>query len=217
MSHNLKQIKINRHPIMWVSNIINSYISAGILSEATSLSFSKYRYIPHSYIDNRINFSLSINQLNNEFLLNELIELNEGEELAFHSEIYSNGIKYHLPLIDFGGKDYRFIESPTRAFSNYWEMDFSIFNSGRSYHAYGHKILTTQNWIKFMGSLLLINSPGSARIIDDRWIGHRLMAEYAALRWSKNSSQYKKFPTYFGHLNSNGLFHHMDIDERKNM
>ena len=49
-------------------------------------------------------------------------------------------------------------------------------------------------WIKFMGSLLLLNIPGKIKIVDSRWVGHRLLGGYASLRWSNNTRQYKRFP-----------------------
>ncbi|MCW6030006.1 hypothetical protein PanJK_00095 [Pantoea sp. JK] len=210
MNHNFKQMKINRHPLIWVSHIISSYLSDGILSNNTILSFSKYKYLPRSYFDIRTNFSIPQSQLDNSFLLSALMDLEEGEELAFQSDIYDRGNKYHIPLIDFGVKDGRALENSIMEFSKYWNMSFSLFNSGRSFHAYGNRLLNNQEWIQFMGSLLLINVPGGPKIIDDRWIGHRIMAGYAALRWSKNSNQYKKFPTHSGYMSQNGFLNYIE-------
>jgi hypothetical protein len=57
-----------------------------------------------------------------------------------------------------------------------------------------------------MGSLLLLNKPSGFKLIDERWVGHRIMAGYSALRWSCNTKQYKKMPTQIGYLNPHGLF-----------
>ncbi|MHB1292207.1 MAG: primase 1D-like protein [Sulfuricella sp.] len=31
--------------------------------------------------------------------------------------------------------------------------------------------------------------------VDPRWVGHRLISGYAALRWTKNTEQYLNTPT----------------------
>jgi hypothetical protein len=35
-----------------------------------------------------------------------------------------------------------------------------------------------------MGRLLLLNLPEKPCLVDTRWVGHRLIGGYAALRWS---------------------------------
>lgn len=49
-------------------------------------------------------------------------------------------------------------------------------------------------WNRFLGRLLLMNEPGSPALVDARWIGHRLIGGYAALRWSANSAQHDSVP-----------------------
>lgn len=203
---------MNRHPIIWISSIVQNYVSNGIMTRDAFLSFSKYRYIQRSYHDLRTKYNVNQNNLDTEFLLSALMDLDDGEDLAFQSDIYDCGGRYHIPLIDFSVKDIRFLENPLREFSAYWNMGFFLFNSGRSFHAYGNRIIDHQEWGRFMGSLLLINNPGGARIIDDRWIGHRIMAGYSALRWSKNSNQYKRYPTYCGQIDNNGHFNYLNND-----
>ena len=63
-------------------------------------------------------------------------------------------------------------------------------NSGRSFHAYSLRLISPKEWREFMGRLLLLNLPGRSSFIDSRWVGHRLVAGYASLRWTANSEQY---------------------------
>lgn len=197
---------INRHPFQWVSDMLKYEINSNKISSSIILSFSKYKYIPQSFSDQRVSFGLPLYQLNEMSLFNIISDLGEGEELAIHSIVSDIGREFHIPLIDFGNKDMSVIDSsPLKELSNHWGMTFQIYSSGRSYHAYGNRLLSTPDWIKFMGSLLLLNKPGVYKLIDDRWIGHRILAGYAALRWSNNSSHYKKIPSRVGFLNPNGL------------
>lgn len=200
-------MKINRHPMFWVSNIIVNSINSGVINNGSLLSFSKYVYKQQAYEDQRYTFNVPYHQLSKDFLLDSLMDLEDDEELALNSPIFDPyfGNNFHIPLIDFGGKESVLLERAFKDFSNYWHMEFRIYNSGRSFHAYGDRLLSHQDWIKFMGSLLLLNLPGGIKIIDDRWVGHRILAGYSALRWSKNTSRYKKYPTHIGYLNANGF------------
>lgn len=68
------------------------------------------------------------------------------------------------------------------------------FDSGRSFHGYGATLVTATEWRQLMGRLLLANKPNLLPLIDPRWVGHRLIAGYSALRWSCNTSQYIQPP-----------------------
>lgn len=200
------KVKLNRHPIFFVEKMLKSCIDFGFLSPNANLTFSKYKYKPQSYEDERIVFNFPLQYLDKSSLFDMLIDLDDGEELALHSEIIDFNSTYHFPLIDFGGKDNKLFESTFIKFCNYWNIEFQVYSSGRSYHGYGNRLLSKDEWIKFMGSLLLLNNPGSTKIIDDRWVGHRILAGYSSLRWSRNTAQYKKYPTHLGILNANGFF-----------
>lgn len=204
--HHYTTNKISRHPFSLVNELLYNFIHSNLLSQNTTLTFSKYIYIPQSFIDKRSYLSIPIAQLNESFLFRLISDLQEGEEIAFHSIINDFGCKLHIPLIDFGNVDRGIIDpAPIRELSHNWNMGFYIYNSGRSFHAYGNKLIDNQEWIKFMGSLLLLNKPSGFKLIDERWIGHRIMAGYSALRWSNNSSFYKKIPTYVGFFNQYGI------------
>ncbi|MFJ5442445.1 hypothetical protein [Pectobacterium sp. CHL-2024] len=205
--HILINYNTNRHPLSWVKGLINFYIGSGYVSQNTFLTLSVYSHIPQSFSDNRRLVSLPFSQLNEGHIFNIISSLQEGEELAFHSKIHDFGLEYHIPLIDFGNVDRGIIDQePLRELSHKWGMNFNIYNSGRSFHAYGNKLINSNEWIQFMGSLLLLNIPSGFKLIDERWVGHRIMAGYSALRWSNNSSRYKKTPTYIGYFNQEGFF-----------
>lgn len=196
LQHNssMHGVKINRHPVTWVALLLSSYANNQI-----SVQMSKYRYVPQSYTDDRVEFDISLSQLNENILLEMLMSLEDDRELAVHSKVLIDGVLFHIPMIDFGSKG----SSPNtsesiKEFCRYWRMDFNLYESGRSFHAYGNRLLNNDEWLQFMGSLLLLNKPSGYKLIDERWVGHRIMGGYSALRWSKNTSHYKKFPTHCG-------------------
>lgn len=199
-------IKMGRHPFQWVAVLLQHYINSNQLLASSSIELSRYHYIPQSFQDYRETMHLAVSELNEDVFLQMIMNLPQDFELAFHSRVITMGQLYHIPMIDFGHKGSSPVESQLlKEFSSYWRMNFNIYNSGRSYHAYGNRLLTTQEWYQFMGSLLLLNKPSGFKLIDERWIGHRIMGGYSALRWSKNTSHYKKFPTYCGYLNGSEL------------
>ncbi|MGR3982142.1 primase 1D-like protein [Pseudoalteromonas sp. 1181_04] len=197
-----QRMKLNRHPICWVKEVLNSYLNSSI-----KLNLSRYRYEPQSFKDERQEFSILASDLNESNLLIELINLAPDYELALHSKLYLNSVLMHLPMIDFGSKGAEPSASGVlKELCTYWGMGFNIFSSGRSYHAYGNKLLNHEQWLQFMGSLLLLNKPSGYKLIDERWVGHRIMGGYSALRWSKNTSHYKKFPTHCGFVSGTHFF-----------
>ena len=197
----------HRHPVSWVRRVLSEHVNEGYISNSSSFTFSKYTYLPQSFIDERNVFTVNSWYLNDENLMNIINSLGQGEELAFHSQIFDFGKQYHLPLIDFGNVDRGIMDSSVlRDLASHWNLSFNIYNSGRSYHAYGNRLVSNDEWLKFMGSLLLLNKPSGFKLIDERWVGHRIMAGYSALRWSLNTSQYKKIPELVGYLNPYGLF-----------
>jgi hypothetical protein len=193
-SSSIHRMKLRRHPVVCVAQILAPWFNS-----KAEVQMSKYNYVPQSFQDHRSEFSLQVNLLNENKLLAMLTSLEPEYELAMHSKIIIDNNVYHIPMIDFGSKGTSPAASETiKELCRHWNIGFNIFESGRSFHAYGNRLLTNEQWIQFMGSLLLLNKPSGYKLIDERWIGHRIMAGYSALRWSKNTSQYKKFPTYCG-------------------
>ncbi|MDM3560787.1 hypothetical protein O9363_11655 [Proteus vulgaris] len=201
-----KGMNLKRHPFYWVNSFLHNILWNNNLWNNFTLEFSKYIYIPQSLNDHRYLFNISALDLSEEKFDSLLNELETNVELALHSRVYINNSVYHIPMIDFRVKEMSTSTFSTLTeLSQYWNVQFMLYSSGRSYHAYGNRLLTQNEWLQFMGSLLLINKPSEAKLIDERWVGHRIMGGYASLRWSNNSSHYKKYPTYCGYITNNNV------------
>lgn len=153
---------------------------------------SKYIYKPDSLFDEREFIDISSEDLTEENIVKLIKSLNSDQELAIHSKVTVNGRTFHIPMIDFSIKGpltidtvYRLNQFIKKNICN--NMEF--YNSGRSLHAYSTTLISPKQWFEFMGRLLLINTKGK-EIIDNRWIGHRLLGGYSSLRWSNNSGLY---------------------------
>lgn len=89
-----------------------------------------------------------------------------------------DGVRAHIPMMDFScppsSENQTFVR---HALQEIGIANGIIVNSGRSFHAYGFKVLTVTEWTKFMGQCLLL-SPYT----DSRYIGHRLIADRCILR-----------------------------------
>jgi len=188
-------LKLDRHPYSWVLDTFKNIFET---SNNVSVNFSDYSYVPRTIEDERHVFSENMRNLDIEHLTYLLKRLKQNRDLAIHSVINVNDKIFHIPMIDFSMKNINdFSAPPIKKLIEYWNMDFAIFSSGRSFHAYGNKLLSEKEWIRFMGSLLLLNEPSGRKIIDTRWIGHRILAGYSALRLSCNTTQYKAYPKTF--------------------
>ncbi|ELI0634365.1 MULTISPECIES: primase 1D-like protein [Vibrio harveyi group] len=196
--NNFHGMKLSRHPVAWVAQVLAPWIDSN-----AQLEMSRYQYVPQSFNDHRSTFLVPIAQVNESALLEMLMSLDSGSELAVHSKVFVNNECYHIPMIDFGSKGSTPSASEAiKELCRYWNMGFNLYESGRSFHGYGNRLLTNDQWLQFMGSLLLLNKPSGYKLIDERWVGHRIMAGYSALRWSKNTSHYKRFPVHCGFVNA---------------
>lgn len=195
---------LNSHPFFF---IFNDFLMkrTGNLDNYT-FHFSKYIYIPDSVEDKRYCFTMKGSEFTEERINQELAALSPSEELAFHSKIKVNNKIYHFPFIDFSiliddwdfERDFIRLK---RLIPHAIMKQLVLFNSGRSLHAYSLKLLSTQEWIDFMGRLLLVDlSSSSYKLIDSRWVGHRLIGRYSSLRWSNNSGKYLSEPARISNL-----------------
>lgn len=144
-------------------------------------------------------FHIKGTDFNKDFILDKLTNLDQTQELAFHSIIKDKyGKIRHIPMIDFSIEND--IDRDT-FFRLRYIIDKKILNSlvfyssGRSFHAYSTTLISNSEWKDFMAKLLLINQSNCQKpIIDIRWIGHRLLSGYSTLRWSNNSGKYLQEP-----------------------
>ena len=160
---------------------------------------SVYRDHPQSLKDDRVKFRVPVQNMRVRY--DSLVQkLRKEEEIAFHSVVSTAApagrIKKHIPLIDFRSADRAHVELIAESLLDEYEVQrAALFKSGRSFHLYLDALFTHDAWVRFMGRLLLLNARRGPIRTDARWIGHRLMGGYGALRWSANTSPYKEFGT----------------------
>ena len=179
------------HPLLVVGKLRD------ILDADFVLTFSQYKYEPQSPFDERYPFSISARSVNRCWLNKEIDRLKPGWDLAWHSVIRtSKGRTLHVPMIDFTTPRLKGDEMDLirRMLNRRVTSHLILFSSGRSFHGYSTKLLRPKEWREFMGRLLLLNMPNRPPLIDARWVGHRIMAEYGSLRWSANSPHYIQVP-----------------------
>lgn len=152
--------------------------------------FSKYIYKPQVLDDSRQVFSVNGEQLKNDRLKSHIDLLSAKEEIAIHSKLLINGRIQHIPMIDLAcdldvlAESYSILNA--LVFSKI-KGNFFLYKSGNSAHVYGDRLIGISEWFRLQGLLLLCNLPGRPKIVDDRWIGHRIIARYSSLRLTCNS------------------------------
>lgn len=179
------------HPVGLVSKIANLY------GWDLRLHFSRYFYRPQSVLDERERFDIEILDVTSKWLKSEVETLKDGWELALNSKVTGpRGRTQHIGMIDFVGRpDMGLVTSRVRNIIGASAAKRIVYyDSGRSIHGYILELMGPAEWHRFLGRLLLMNVPGSPQIIDTRWIGHRLLGGYSALRWSANTQYHSKAP-----------------------
>lgn len=162
-----------------------------------TLALSYYTYLPQTVADNRTTWKLSAAEFLDTSRISSLLEATpDGHELAIHSDVLLNsGERHHMVMVDMSTTSKAHLEKLRVFLGDHFFQRIVWFNSGRSFHGYGEDLLSQQQWVKFMGLLLLANKPRLEPTVDPRWIGHRLMADFAALRWTRNTSYYLVQPS----------------------
>lgn len=186
---------LSRHPLLLAQEIAARYGSN------FHFEFSIYRFRRGERGNYTRTARMSATELCSGDGLQQLMQrLSAEEEIALRSRVrFSTGDIRHIPMIDFLGKfqpeKLRLLESvlPKSLLRRLW-----IFNSGNSFHGYCLRLIEQEQWSRLMASLLLANPAEGQAIVDWRWIGHRLLAGYAALRWSRNTDQYIVEPYLLG-------------------
>lgn len=184
-------LNLSRHPVVLIEEFARS------LARTSRFELSYYKYRPQSLLDERRRVRIRAPELN-ALKIKELLEgLRPDEELAFHSSILVGPRKkVHLPLIDFFGHlNSGSLELIEKTIGSRLFESLAIYDSGRSFHGYILHPVSEREWVRFMGTILLMNLPDQHPVADSRWVGHRLRAGYASLRWSRNTEQYLMPPT----------------------
>lgn len=184
-------MNLEGHPIRVVKGLVAE------CDEDLTFQFSKYFHRPQSVLDEREEFFVTGSAISDAWLSAQVRSLAPGWELALGSLVKdSRGRRWQLPMADLVTD-----QIDERSFSvlrrivppSLWRTA-AVFDSGRSYHIYFRKLIRKGEWPRFMGRLLLANLPGQKQIIDSRWVGHRLIGGYGALRWSANSDHHSRAP-----------------------
>ena len=164
--------------------------------DVVAVPVSYYAYRPQTVADVRTEFVIPIGDfLNPARMLQYMAETPEGHEMAVHSNlVLADQAHMHLVMVDMSTAAKAHLEKLRMFLGDNFFQEIAWFGSGRSFHGYGASLLSSEDWVKFMGLLLLANQPRFEPTVDPRWIGHRLMAGYASLRWTKNTSYYRGLP-----------------------
>lgn len=184
------------HPISFVDLIVSEN------PDVEYFEFGIYAYHPQTTKDTRKVCRASVKQLRGWF--NQMQgNLSPCEEIAIHSRVYlaeeESGCR-HIPMIDFMATNVKNKEDKIcELLYSFGIKEYSIFRSGRSFHLYGVNLLDHGEWVRFMGEILLLNPPKGKKLVDTRWVGHRLLAGYGALRWTRNTETYKAIPHLMPH------------------
>lgn len=162
----------------------------------SNFCMSRYIYTPNTINDDRIALAIPRSQMLNEnFIENILSNLLPEENVAIHSNIYmNNGETVHLPMVDMHTGSKAHLEKINSVLPHVLRNEIKWYSSGRSFHGYGKTLINHDEWVKLMGRLLLCNQKSMTPTVDPRWIGHRLIAGYASLRWTKNGEHYLAMP-----------------------
>lgn len=179
------------HPYWHVRSIVERH--GGVVA----VPVSYYNYEPQTVADNRTTWLMSTEEfLDPQRVLAALESTPAGQEMAVHSDLrLSSGKRSHLVMVDMSTSSKAHLEKLRTFLGDNFFQTISWFASGRSFHGYGESMLLESDWVKFMGLLLLANQPRLEHTVDPRWIGHRLVAGYASLRWTKNTHHYLGLPT----------------------
>lgn len=185
------KISIGNHPLGFVYDLADKY------GDDLTLTFSKYFYRPGSVFDERVTFEVPISEVSPDWVIQQCLSLDMGWDLALNSKVKDQrGRTLHIGMIDFvGSPDKNLIRTRVNELiATKSARDIDLYNSGRSYHGYILDLMYPSKWREFLGRLLLMNNAKDDALVDTRWIGHRLVGGYTALRWSSNSGHYLQLP-----------------------
>lgn len=182
--------EVGSHPI----DLIEKYLSG--ISDEVTVELAIYDYTPQSVTDARSVREIRLPALRREYHALRL-QLRAEEEIAFQSRVRTSkrGQPAHVPLIDFVGSPHPTAFADAASVLRHFGAEQAyLYSSGRSFHMYGTNLVSKHRWEQMLGRLLLLNLPGRDPVLDTRWVGHRLIAGYGALRWSSRSSLHQREP-----------------------
>lgn len=166
-------------------------------SDVVAVPVSYYTYRPQTVADTRTIWAIPTAEFVNADRVESVMDATpEGQEMAIHSNLQIvSGDRVHIVMVDMSTAAKAHLTKLRTFLGDNFFQQISWYASGRSFHGYGEALLSEAEWVKLMGLLLLANQPRLEPTVDPRWIGHRLLAGYAALRWTRNTSHYLSTPT----------------------
>jgi hypothetical protein len=172
--------------------------------DVVAVPASYYAYTPRTVADARTTFLIPVEDFLTPHRMHHYIsETPAGQEMAIHSNVrMSDNQTLHLVMVDMSTGARAHLEKLRAFIGDNYADKIAWYRSGRSFHGYGDTLLTGELWVRFMGLLLLANQPSLEPTVDPRWIGHRLLAGYAALRWTKNTEHYLSAPSSIASIGS---------------
>src|SRR5438270_12872001 len=108
-------------------------------------------------------------------------QLQPDEALAVMSKIrLTNGRWAHLPMVDFACYDTEGdLKKVVTAVKALGHQSGAIVRSSNSFHFYGFRIMSEEEWLTSMARFLLL-----APIVDARYTAHRIIDRVCTLRLS---------------------------------
>jgi hypothetical protein len=169
-------------------------------AQVDRLELGVYTYTPQTVTDRRRIVHVPVAGFDRS-LARVRARLATGEDVAVHSRVrktIAGQTRWlHVPMIDLRGDlSDESLQEIVQAAREFGAKRVAVFFSGRSFHVYAYTLLSTDKWGQFMGRCLLLNKPDQPELADSRWIGHRLLAGYASLRWTRQSAWYQGVPIF---------------------
>jgi len=105
------------------------------------------------------------------------------DSIAMQSRVtLPDGTDLYVPMLDFTSKATRPGSASTvRAAIEVLDFAGILCSSARSFHFYGHHLVTREQQLDFWARALLLTP-----IVDERWVAHQIRAQVGALRFSPN-------------------------------
>lgn len=179
------------HPYWHVRALVKQRV------DVVAVPVSYYTYRPQTVFDTRTTWTIPATDFVNADCVESMMDATpEGQEMAIHSDLQiAGGERLHMVMVDMSTASKAHLAKLRTFLGDNFFQQISWYSSGRSFHGYGDALLSEAEWVNFMGLLLLANQPRLEPTVDPRWIGHRLLAGYASLRWTRNTSHYLSTPT----------------------
>jgi len=126
-------------------------------------------------------------------------EVTGRDSLALQSRVtLAEGDELYLPMLDFTSKATKPGSASTaRAAAEVLDTSGILCASARSFHFYGHRLVTKDEQLDFWSRALLLTP-----IVDERWIAHQIRGQVGALRFSAN--EHGAVPKVLAEIRPNG-------------